>query len=197
MALCSFATDTNNKIIEQIKEQNNNIHTLECKFIRKKISKLFGHNETISEGILYYDSGNLLNMTYNNEDKELLLISGNDFIMKKGTKIKCIDTSDNKQMLHFRNVLLNSISGNIQNIADENNAEIRYTSIGGQHIFKIENKGFFNMINGFELYYNATTLIIDKIRIIITDSHYTDYQLIGENKINHIINKYIFDKNSL
>lgn len=171
-------------LIAKIKQANGTVKTIESDFEQTKTLKMM--NRTVkSEGRLFYDRDFYLNMIYPSQGKNQILIDGSRFIVVKGAKTNRFNTDKNTDMRLFRNALINSFVGNIQDIADENGAEVEYSKDSENHIFSIVNKtDKKRLYNGFVIYYDIKTLRMKQITILEAIGNYTDYVLTGNTLIN-------------
>ncbi|MGM9805890.1 MAG: outer membrane lipoprotein carrier protein LolA [Candidatus Aphodosoma sp.] len=187
LLLAMFATPAfaqTDALIARIKQADSTVKTIESDFSQTKTLKMM--NRTIqSEGRLFYDRDFYLNMVYTKPDKNQILIDGNRFIVTKGMKTNRFNTDNSTDMRLFRNALINSFVGNIQEIADENGAGIEYSRDKENHIFSIVSKsGKKRMYNGFVIYYDIKTLRMKQITILESNGNYTDYILTGTASVN-------------
>ncbi len=183
---------TKEQAIKAVAQANSTLSTLESDFAQEKLIKMM--NRTVpSAGRLYFDRTGKLNMTYSTPEGNVILINGDDFIVRNGKRTNRFDTRKNDGMRLLRNALLNSFKGDVQAIADENSAQISYSQQDGLHVFTVTAADKRQLYNGFIIRYDSRTMRLSSLTITEATGNSTDYTLTGEPRLNHSLDNGLFN----
>ena len=109
--------------------------TFDTEFTQTKVMKISGKT-TEKAGHLVFDGNDHLSMIYNKPEGEYFIIEGNQVKVNMDGKKADLDAEKVKMVGLQRTTLLNCLSGNWEQAATDNNAELTVT----------EDKGFSNVL---------------------------------------------------
>lgn len=109
--------------------------TFDTEFFQTKVMKISGKT-TEKAGHLVFDGNDHLSMIYNKPEGEYFIIEGNQVKVNMDGKKADLDAEKVKMVGLQRSTLLNCLSGNWEQAATDNNAELTVT----------EDKGFRNVL---------------------------------------------------
>ena len=109
--------------------------TVDTEFTQTKVMKISGKT-TEKAGHLVFDGNDHLSMIYNKPEGEYFIIEGNQVKVNMDGKKADLDAEKVKMVGLQRSTLLNCLSGNWEQAATDNNAELTVT----------EDKGFRNVL---------------------------------------------------
>ena len=109
--------------------------TFDTEFTQTKVMKISGKT-TEKAGHLVFDGNDHLSMIYNKPEGEYFIIEGNQVKVNMDGKKADLDAEKVKMVGLQRSTLLNCLSGNWEQAATDNNAELTVT----------EDKGFSNVL---------------------------------------------------
>ena len=109
-------------------------------FTQTKLMKVSGKT-TQKEGHLTFDGNDHLNMNYSVPEGEYFIIDGNKVKIKMDGKKRELDATNQKLVQLQRSTLLNCLSGNWEQAAADNNADITITEEGGLKTVSIVARG--------------------------------------------------------
>ena len=103
---------------------------LDCSFTQARTIQASG--KTIrSEGVISFIKPDQLTMTYTNPQGEYLVISGSMLRSNVQGQQLSVDTEKNARFRNMRNTLLNCITGQYEQAAKDNDAELEVSEKGG------------------------------------------------------------------
>ena len=109
--------------------------TFDTEFTQTKLLKISGKT-TEKAGHLVFDGNDHLTMTYTEPEGEYFIIEGNQVKINMDGKKADLDADKAKMVKLQRSTLLNCLSGNWEQAAEDNNADLTVT----------EDKGFRNVL---------------------------------------------------
>ena len=109
--------------------------TFDTEFTQTKLLKISGKT-TEKAGHLVFDGNDHLTMTYTEPEGEYFIIEGNQVKINMDGKKANLDADKAKMVKLQRSTLLNCLSGNWEQAAEDNNADLTVT----------EDKGFRNVL---------------------------------------------------
>ena len=109
--------------------------TFDTEFTQTKLLKISGKT-TEKAGHLVFDGNDHLTMTYTQPEGEYFIIEGNQVKINMDGKKADLDADKAKMVKLQRSTLLNCLSGNWEQAAEDNNADLTVT----------EDKGFRNVL---------------------------------------------------
>lgn len=109
-------------------------------FVQTKVMKVSGKT-TEKVGHLTFDGNDQLTMTYSQPEGEYFNIEGDKVMINLDGKKAELDANKVKMVKLQRSTLLNCLSGNWEQAAEENNAEVVTTEEDGMKTITITNKG--------------------------------------------------------
>lgn len=108
-------------------------------FTQTKLMKVSGKTFH-KEGHLTFDGNDQLNMTYSVPEGEYFIIDGNKVRIKMDGKKVDLD-ADQKLVQLQRSTLLNCLSGNLEQAAEDNNADLTISEENGLKVVSIVARG--------------------------------------------------------
>ena len=147
------------------------------------------------EGELYYSATDRMSMHYSNPQTDLLVINGDQFYMASGKRKNHFNLTQNATMRSLAHLLLNSMYGDVEAIANETGAQIEYTSDAQYHIFtltktKREVKGYRQVV----LKYAKTDLLLHYMLLEEHSGNYNTYTLTSHILQPSTPDKYLIPK---
>ena len=114
--------------------------TYNADFIQTRVMKVSGKT-TQKEGHLTFDGNDQLNMTYSNPQGEHFIIEGKMVKINMDGKKAELDSEKVKMAKLQRATLLNCLSGNWEQAAEDNNADLTVNEGNGHRMVSIVAKG--------------------------------------------------------
>ena len=148
-------------------------------FIQTKVMKISGKT-TEKAGHIVFDGNDQLSMVYTNPNGEFFIIDGSLVKMNLDGKKAELDSEKVKMVKLQRSTLLNCLSGNWEQAASDNNAEVSTTEAGGFRTItltakgKVPRGGYSNVI----LNYNLADGTLDKMTLEEAVGAINTYQII-------------------
>ena len=179
MAATSAFAD--NAILGKIETQCNSVTSIVSDFDQVKTIAANG-KQIASDGVLYYTADKFA-MHYTDAAKEMLIINGNDFFMIRNGRKALFNTEKNKPMQSLSNTLLMCMSGDLQQLADQNNADITATDKGS--FYEVILTARQKSVKGYAtivLNYDKTTGLLTKMVMNEFNGNSTSYALSGIKK---------------
>ena len=109
-------------------------------FIQTKVMKVSGKT-TNKAGHIIFDGNDHLSMTYTEPEGEFFIIEGNNVKINLDGKKANLDAEKVKMVKLQRSTLLNCLSGNWEQAAEDNNADLTITEKDGTKTVSIVAKG--------------------------------------------------------
>ena len=101
-------------------------HTYDTDFTQTKVMKVSGKT-TNKAGHIIFDGNDHLSMTYTEPEGEFFIIEGNNVKINLDGKKANLDAEKVKMVKLQRSTLLNCLSGNWEQAAEDNNADLTIT----------------------------------------------------------------------
>lgn len=114
-------------VLDKIAAANASLKTMEAGFAQTKTIKASGKTTSFT-GTMYYSAPDKLTMAYD-QDSEGLVINGTKLYIRRGGKTNKGDTRHNKQMEQLSETLFSCMKGDLQKVADDNNADISVKTV--------------------------------------------------------------------
>ena len=174
LAAASYAA--NDAVISAIKNTNATYKNIVCDFDQAKNMKIV-KEPVLSAGKLYYE-GEKMSMIYSKPEGEYFKITESTLSMLTGkTKLnKKLKAGDPFMML--RNLLIFSMKGDINGLAEMANSDVAYTSTATQDQFVFTSKSKISKgYNKIVLYYNKTSHVLEYMELHQPTGTYTTYTL--------------------
>lgn len=152
----------------------------------QEIGASFVQNKTIkatgrvirSEGVVFFTAPDHLRMNYLDPKGEYLIIDGNMLRSNVGGKQLDVNTEKNATMRNLRNTLLNCITGDYEQAAVENDAEVLVEKKGdGKTVTLTARKAAARGYSRVQVDYNAQNrpvrMVLDEFNGVSTDYTFT------------------------
>ena len=114
--------------------------TYDTDFTQTKVMKVSGKT-TNKAGHIIFDGNDQLSMTYTEPEGEYFIIEGNNVKINLDGKKANLDAEKVKMVKLQRSTLLNCLSGNWEQAAEDNNADLTITEKDGMKTVSIVAKG--------------------------------------------------------
>ena len=125
--VATSAALANDKVIAELKA--NAPEQVTCQFEQQKFLKGMA-NPVISKGVLLYQPQNF-GMYYSQPEGDYLQITPNSFVMQTRGKVRNHNIKAGSPMLTLKNTLVMCMAGDVQGVANENEAKLTYANNGG------------------------------------------------------------------
>lgn len=167
--------------IEKIAAANEKFTTVNCPFTQTKHLVMM-ENELVNKGNLTYTRPNALKMEYTSPAGDLLEVDGDNIIMVRGKKRTQISTKADSRMANLKNTLLMSIGGDIEGVAKENSAEVKFLDTPKYYVFMIsKGKGAKSQYVKLELSYSKKDLTLCIMKMEEANGNFTVYETLDKN----------------
>lgn len=167
--------------IEKIAAANAKFTTVTCQFTQTKHLVMM-ENELVNRGNLTYNRPNALKMEYTSPAGDLLEVDGDNIIMVRGKKRTQISTKADSRMANLKNTLLMSIGGDIEGVAKENSAEVKFLDTPKYYVFMIsKGKGAKSQYVKLELSYSKKDLTLCIMKMEEANGNFTVYETLDKN----------------
>lgn len=164
------------KIGEQLLNLNKSNTTVMSDFEEvKQMPKL--KKTIIKHGKLYFAATDRLAMRYTDPDGDYSIIRDGLFLIKRGGHTQRLKMDGRKtQFQILRNTLLYSMQGQVQEVANENDADIEYTQADGKYICHLTKRGNQRIgVTQLELQYDKQTGALLVLKLIEGNGISTTY----------------------
>ncbi len=165
------------ELMAAIRKANTANEKYSCHFEQAKYMKMVA-KPIESAGEFYMKGAGSMSMIYTKPEGDLLVITGDDFVMVNNGKTRKHSTKEGSLTLVLRNTLLMSMRGDINGIAKETDADITYTDTKDTDDFEIsrrnEVKAGYSMI---KLSFDKKTHLLTKMVLEESNGNYTEYEL--------------------
>lgn len=174
LAVSCFAN--NDAVIKAIKSANASYKNVVCDFEQAKHLKIV-KEPVLSAGKLYYE-GEKMSMLYTQPEGEYFKITENTLSMKSGkNKMNKTLKGDSPFML-LRNLLIYSMKGDINALAEMAKSNVEYKSTASQDQFVFTSKEKISKgYNKIVLYFNKSSHILEYMELHQPTGNYTTYTL--------------------
>ena len=175
MTICSLnAQNIEQNILKLHKPQETYIAEFTEKIVMPKMKK-----ETVKRGTMYFAAPDALLMKYSDPEGDYSLIKDGKFTASRQGKVQNfpMNPKNKSQMYVLRETLLGSMTGDLQRVAKENEAEIACKEEGGKYICvltKIKPKPA--GVNTLELTYDKQTGALLLLKLIQANGNFTSYE---------------------
>lgn len=123
MSVLVTAQAGNDQNLDSVKAKCRQFKTLSAAFNQSKV--LLSGKELTSGGKLYFTAPDRLSMIYDNPQGDLFIIDGSFLYMSKAKASHLYDTKKNALMASLSATLLHCVRGEIEELAAENDAEVK------------------------------------------------------------------------
>ena len=177
VALCVISTSAtlaNDNVIAELK--TNAPEQVSCQFEQQKFLKGMA-NPVISKGLLLYQPQNF-GMYYSQPEGDYLQITPDSFVMQTRGKVRNHNIKEGSPMLTLKNTLVMCMAGDVQGVANENEATLSYANNGGHEFtltkdLKKGEKGYSKIV----LVYDPKAYVLTKMTMVEGNGNYTVYTL--------------------
>ncbi len=128
-AVTAFASD-GQEILEKIEKNNASMTTIQADFVQTRTLPATG-KQIHYEGKLLFSSPDRMSMVYTVPETDIFLINGSSLYMVRDGKKGLYDTNKNPLMWSLSNTLCSCVTGKVEALAEENDADIQATEIAG------------------------------------------------------------------
>lgn len=169
------AQTTQQAAIEKIAAENAKYNTVSCAFT-KTAHMVMLEKELVSKGELTFIRKDKLKMEYSQPAGDLLNIDGDSFTLVSGKRKMNLNTKNDNRYSNLKNTLLLSVGGDVQGVADENNAEIKYFETPQYYVFTLtKGKGAKSQYVKLELSYSKKDFSLCVMKMEEANGNYTVY----------------------
>lgn len=170
----TFSAFANNAVVAELKE--NAPAKIDCQFEQQKFLKGMA-KPVVSKGTLTYSQDNLT-MNYTQPEGDYLRITPTEFSMKTRGKVRKHNIKEGSPMLVLKNTLTLCMAGDVEAVANENDATLSYTNNSGHEFtltkeLKKGEKGYAKIV----LLYNSNTYTLAQMTMVEANGNYTVYTL--------------------
>lgn len=174
LAAASYAA--NDAVISAIKNTNATYKNIVCDFNQAKNMKIV-KEPVLSAGKLYYE-GEKMSMIYSKPEGEYFKITANTLNMKTGKNNIKKNLKDGDPFMQLRNLLIYSMKGDVNGLAEMTNADVDYTSTASQDQFVFTSKNKVTKgYNKIVLYYNKQSHVLEYMELYQPTGTFTTYTL--------------------
>lgn len=167
--------------IDKIAAANAKYTTVTCPFTQTKHMVMM-ENELVSKGNLTYNRPDGLKMEYTSPAGDLLQIEGDNIVMVRGKKSTKISTKADSRMANLKNTLLMSVGGNIDGVAKENSAEVKFLDTPKYYVFMIsKGKGAKSQYVKLELSYSKKDFTLCLMKMEEANGNFTVYETLAKD----------------
>lgn len=172
--VATSAALANDKVIAELKA--NAPEQVTCQFEQQKFLKGMA-KPVISKGTLLYQPQNF-GMFYNQPEGDYLQITPDSFVMKTRGKVRNHNIKEGSPMLTLKNTLVMCMAGDVQGVANENEAKLTYANNGGHEFtltkdLKKGEKGYSKIV----LVYDQKTYLLTSMTMVEANGNYSIYTL--------------------
>lgn len=174
LTVASYAA--NDAVISAIKNTNATYKNIVCDFDQAKNMKIV-KEPVLSAGKLYYE-GEKMSMIYSKPEGEYFKITANTLNMKTGKNNLKKNLKDGDPFMQLRNLLIYSMKGDVNGLAEMTNADVDYTSTASQDQFVFTSKNKVSKgYNKIVLYYNKQSHVLEYMELYQPTGTFTTYTL--------------------
>ena len=174
LTVASYAA--NDAVISAIKNTNATYKNIVCDFDQAKNMKIV-KEPVLSAGKLYYE-GEKMSMIYSKPEGEYFKITSNTLNMKTGKNNIKKNLKDGDPFMQLRNLLIYSMKGDVNGLAEMTNADVDYTSTASQDQFVFTSKNKVTKgYNKIVLYYNKQSHVLEYMELYQPTGTFTTYTL--------------------
>lgn len=174
LAVTSMAN--NDAVISAIKSTNATYKNIVCDFDQSKHLKIV-KEPVESAGKLYFE-GEKMSMLYSKPEGEYFKITDSTLSMLAGKTKLNKKLKDGDPFMMLRNLLIYSMKGDINGLADMANSDVDYKSTATQDQFVFTSKSKVTKgYNKIVLYYNKTSHVLEYMELYQPTGTYTTYTL--------------------
>lgn len=174
LTVASYAA--NDAVISAIKNTNATYRNIVCDFDQAKNMKIV-KEPVLSAGKLYYE-GEKMSMIYSKPEGEYFKITANTLNMKTGKNNIKKNLKDGDPFMQLRNLLIYSMKGDVNGLAEMTNADVDYTSTASQDQFVFTSKNKVTKgYNKIVLYYNKQSHVLEYMELYQPTGTFTTYTL--------------------
>ena len=167
--------------IKKIAQANAKYNTVTCKF-EKTANMVMMEKELKSEGNLTYVRPDKLKMEYTSPAGDLLEVDGDNIVMVRGKKTTKISTKADSRMANLKNTLLMSIGGDVDGVAKENAAEVKFLDTPKYYVFMIsKGKGAKSQYVKLELSYSKKDNTLCIMKMEEANGNFTVYETLDKS----------------
>ncbi len=167
--------------IEKIAAANAKFTTVTCPFTQTKHMVMM-ENEIVNKGNLTYSRPNALKMEYSTPAGDLLEVDGDNIVMVRGKKTTKISTKADSRMANLKNTLLMSIGGDVDGVAKENAADVKFLDTPKYYVFMIsKGKGAKSQYVKLELSYSKKDNTLCIMKMEEANGNFTVYETLDKS----------------
>ncbi len=170
-----YAQTTQQQAIEKIASANAKYTSVTCPFTKTAHMAMM-EKALVSKGKLTFSRPDKLKMEYSEPAGNLLDINGDSFVMVNGKRKMNLNTRNDNRYANLKNTLLLSVGGDVQGVANENNAEIKYLETPKYYVFILtKGKGAKSQYVKLELSYSKKDFSLCVMKMEEANGNYTVY----------------------
>jgi outer membrane lipoprotein-sorting protein len=172
------------EVEQKLNANSAKINSIKSDFIQEKHLE-FLNDTIITKGKFWFQKENLLRWEYTSPFKYIIVINNGKFIVKDDDKVSEFDINSNKAFQQVNNLIISSVKGSLM---EENMFEIKAFKNETTYLLALVPKdiNMKNVLNKIELYFDAETLDVIKVKMIENEQDYTIISFINK-KYNETI----------
>lgn len=203
--LCLFATllcsasllfaqerkiENTEQFLSQLEKAASSVKSIESDFKQIKHLDIFDE-EITSLGKFYYRFENKISLNYQKPMSYLIVINNDKIMINSDGRKNIMSLKDNKLMSEMQGMLTASMTGNFSNVSKDYRME--YFDAVEHYLVKVTpiNATIKTYISEFKIYLDKKDFSVVRLRIIETQSDYTDY-FFSNKKFNTLANDDFF-----
>ena len=177
-----------NEIIERISTANLKVTSITAGFNQVR-HIAFMEGDVKSNGSFYYTKPDKLAMKYTKPEDDLMLLSGEEFVMIANGRYSKRSIKQNSNVSQIQNILSSCLQGDVKKM---NTSELKQLENATQYIITAKlNKTQGNAIEQVIVSYDKKDMTLSSLQTIEADGSYTLYILEGK-KLNTTIDESVF-----
>jgi outer membrane lipoprotein-sorting protein len=183
-ALKYYPVSNLHEIEQKLAANSAKINSIKSDFIQEKHLE-FLNDTIITKGKFWFQKENFLRWEYTSPFKYIIVINNGKFIVKDEDKVSEFDINSNKAFQQVNNLIISSVKGSLM---EENMFEIKAFKNETTYLLALVPKdiNMKNVLNKIELYFDAETLDVIKVKMIENEQDYTIISFINK-KYNETI----------
>jgi outer membrane lipoprotein-sorting protein len=172
------------EVEQKLNANSAKINSIKSDFIQEKHLE-FLNDTIITKGKFWFQKENLLRWEYTSPFKYIIVINNGKFIVKDEDKVSEFDINSNKAFQQVNNLIISSVKGSLM---EEDMFEITAFKNKTTYLLALVPKdiNMKNVLNKIELYFDAETLDVIKVKMIENEQDYTIISFINK-KYNETI----------
>ncbi len=162
--------------IAKIAQANEKFNTVTCKFTKTSVMAMM-EKELKSEGNLTFVRPSQLKMEYTDPAGDLLEINGDALTIISGKQKRNSNVKGDGRMATLKNTLLLSVGGDVQGVANETKAQVKFEETPQYYIFTLnKGKGAKSQYVELVLSYSKKDLSLCIMKMVEPNGNYTVYE---------------------